>query len=126
MNEGNQKAANINATQAITMGSLLMLIVVVSCIFRVFLFYMINLFPYKINSFFGGSAILYPLLRDYIIGVSGELLFVTINFISMFIIRLDSSPKYAMLLNIVATNSRIICYLSNILGAFDICNGIFI
>lgn len=116
MNEGNQKAANINATQAITMGSLLMLIVVV----------LINLFPYKINSFFGGSAILYPLLRDYIIGVSGELLFVTINFISMFIIRLDSSPKYAMLLNIVATNSRIICYLSNILGAFDICNGIFI
>lgn len=92
LSKGNTKAANINVTQAFTVGILLMTLVIIA----------INTFPRQTASMFGGNEMLFPMVHDYIKGVSPCLLFLVINIVGLFAIRLDGSPNYAMAVNTVA------------------------
>lgn len=98
MSKGNQKAANINVTQAFTMGLLLMAIIVA----------LINVFPYTTCRLFGGSDTLYPLVHEYLKWVSPCVMFMVINYIGNFTLRLDGSPKLAMTANMIAAGLNIV------------------
>lgn len=89
LSKGNVKAANINVTQAFTVGLLLMAIAVG----------VINAFPRSTAMLFGGSDLLYPMVHQYLVGVSPCLLFMVVNMVGLFAIRLDGSPNYAMAVN---------------------------
>lgn len=98
LSKGNVKAANINVTQAFTVGLLLMAVITL----------IINIFPRQTAALFGGSDMLFPMVHEYLVGVSPCMLFMVINMVGLFAIRLDGSPNYAMavetigaLLNIV-------------------------
>lgn len=90
LSKGNVKAANINMTQAFTVGLLVMAVVLV----------LINVFPRQACALFGGSDLLYPMVHQYLIGVSLCLLFEVVNMVGLFAMRLDGSPKYAMAVNV--------------------------
>lgn len=90
LSKGNIKAANINMTQAFTVGLLLMAVILV----------LINVFPRQTCALFGGSDLLYPMVRQYLAGVSLSLLFEVVNMVGLFAMRLDGSPKYAMAVNV--------------------------
>ena len=98
LSKGNYKAANINVTQAFTVGLLLMAIALV----------FINAFPHETASLFGGSDLLYPMVHQYLMGVSPCLLFMVINMVGLFAIRLDGSPNYAMAVNAISAGLNII------------------
>lgn len=86
LGKGNVKAANINITQAFTMGLLSMAVITVA----------INLFPRQTAAIFGGSDMLFPMVHEYLVGVSPSMLFMVVNMVGLFAIRLDGSPNYAM------------------------------
>lgn len=90
LSKGNIKAANINMTQAFTAGLMLMAVILV----------LINVFPRQTCALFGGSDLLYPMVRQYLAGVSLSLLFEVVNMVGLFAMRLDGSPKYAMAVNV--------------------------
>lgn len=92
LSRGNVKAANINVTQAITVGVLLMALVsaVILC------------FPEAACRLFGGSDRLMPYVVDYLHFVAPGMPFFIILIEGMFILRLDGSPKFAMGTNIFA------------------------
>lgn len=71
LSKGNRKAANINVTQAFTVGLLLMLTIVV----------IVNVFPRQTAALFGGSEALYPLVHDYLFWVSPCFCFMIINIV---------------------------------------------
>ena len=98
MSKGNQKAANINVTQAFTIGLLLMVLVVA----------VINIFPYATCRLFGGSDTLYPLVHEYLVWISPCVVFMVIEYIGIFTMRLDGSPKLAMTANMTAAGLNII------------------
>lgn len=98
LSKGNIKAANINVTQAFTVGMLLMLVALA----------LINGFPRATTKLFGGSDMLYPMVHQYLIGVSPCLLFMVINMVGLFAIRLDGAPNYAMAVNTVSAGLNII------------------
>ncbi len=98
MSKGNYKAANINVTQAFTVGLLLMAAIMA----------VINVFPRQTASLFGGSEMLYPMVHKYLIGVSPCLLFIVVNMVGLFAIRLDGSPNYAMAVNAVSAGLNIV------------------
>ena len=98
MSKGNQKAANINVTQAFTIGLLLMVLVVA----------VINIFPYATCRLFGGSDTLYPLVHEYLVWISPCVVFMVIEYIGIFTMRLDGSPKLAMAANMTAAELNII------------------
>lgn len=89
LSKGNRKAANINVTQAFTVGLLLMLTIVV----------IVNVFPRQTAALFGGSEALYPLVHDYLFWVSPCFCFMIINIVGTFAIRLDGSPNFSMTIN---------------------------
>lgn len=92
LSKGNVKAANINVTQAFTVGLLLMAVALA----------FINVFPRQTAALFGGSDMLYPMVHQYLVGVSPCLLFMVVNMVGLFAIRLDGSPNYAMSVNAVS------------------------
>lgn len=98
LSKGNYKAANINVTQAFTVGLLLMGIALT----------LINVFPRQTASLFGGSDMLYPMVHQYFAGVSAALLFMVVNMVGLFAIRLDGSPNYAMAVNAVGAGLNIV------------------
>lgn len=98
LSKGNRKAANINVTQAFTVGLALMALVVIA----------INVFPHQATALLGGSDRLYPMVHDYLVGVSPCLLFFVVELVGLFVIRLDGSPQYAMMLNVVAAGLNIV------------------
>lgn len=98
LSKGNVKAANINVTQAFTVGMLLMGMVLV----------VINVFPRQTASLFGSSDMLYPLVHQYLVGVSASLLFLVVNMVGLFAIRLDGSPTYAMAVNAIGAGLNIV------------------
>ena len=98
LSKGNIKAANINVTQAFTVGMLLMLVALA----------LINGFPRATTKLFGGSDMLYPMVHQYLIGVSPCLLFMVINMVGLFAIRLDGAPNYAMAVNAISAGLNII------------------
>lgn len=98
LSKGNYKAANINVTQAFTVGLLLMAIAVM----------LINVFSHQTATLFGGSDLLYPMVHQYLIGVSPCLMFLVINMVGLFAIRLDGSPNFAMAVNAISAGLNII------------------
>jgi len=87
----NVKAANINITQAftvsLTVASVIVLVIVA--------------FPGVFNRLFGGSALLEPYVTAYLRCVAVGLLGSVVMFVALFVIRLDGSPQYAMITNVV-------------------------
>lgn len=98
MGKGNQKAANINVTQAFTVGVLFISLIVAA----------IYAFPYATCRLFGGSDKLYPLVREYLMWVAPSSIFMVIAYIGIFTMRLDGSPKLAMVSNMLAAGLNII------------------
>lgn len=98
LSKGNRKAANINLTQAFTVGMVLMAAVLV----------LINAFPRQTVALFGGNDVLYPMVHDYLVGVSACLLFMVVNMVGLFAIRLDGSPNFAMAVNASAAGINIV------------------
>lgn len=62
----------------------------------------INIFPYATCRLFGGGDTLFPLVREYLKWVSPCVVFMVINYIGTFTLRLDGSPKLAMAANMTA------------------------
>ena len=91
LSHGNQKAASINVTQALMVSVFLMILV---CI-------VVYLFPEATARLFGGSDRLMPYVLDYMLWVMPSLLGFMVTFIGMFVIRLDGSPKFAMMCEII-------------------------
>ncbi len=112
LSKGNTKAANINVTQAFTVGMLLMALVLL----------LITAFPRQTANLFGCSPLLYPLAHQYLVGVSPSLLFIVVNMVGLFAIRLDGAPNYAMAVNAVSAGLNI---LLDYLFVFPLGLGIF-
>lgn len=91
MSHRNYKAANINVTQAFAVPSLLMLLLGI----------VIYAFAPQLCYLFGGSAELEPLVVTYLRYICPIPLFSVFFFVGAFVIRLDGSPRYAMICNII-------------------------
>lgn len=91
LSQGNVKAANINMTQSILAPLFLMVI----------LSFIIFCFPKQLNFIFGGSEILLPYVKDYLRGIFLMPIFNVFLMVGTFVVRLDGSPKMAMLFQIV-------------------------
>ena len=91
LSQGNNKAADLNVTQALEVGSLLMFLVTVAVyVWRV---------PFL--RLLGCSDALMPLALDYLLYILPGCVFIISHMIGTFVIRLDGSPKYAASLEII-------------------------
>ena len=90
LSQDNQKAANINITQAFNVATLLMGIIVVA----------VYLFRVPFLRLLGSSDALLPLCQEYLLTILPGCVFIIIQMIGTFVIRLDGSPKFAASLEI--------------------------
>lgn len=93
LSQGRQKAASINVTQAFLVSSLIL------AAFSLTIF----LFPSELCYLFGGTERLKPLVVAYLRGVSPVPLLAAVMYVGMFVMRLDGSPKYAMVCNVLSS-----------------------
>ena len=91
LSRGNNKAANINATQALTVPFAIMSVVSV----------LIAVFAPQLCYLFGGSDTLEPLVVEYLTYISPIPALTVLVHVGSFIIRLDGSPKYAMYTSVI-------------------------
>ena len=91
LSRGNNKAANINATQALTVPFVVMALVGV----------LIAVFAPQLCYLFGGSQMLEPLVVEYLTYISPIPALTVLVHVGGFIIRLDGSPKYAMYVSVI-------------------------
>lgn len=98
MSQGRIKAANINITQAFIVSSILMVLLSVS----------LMLFCSQIASFMGSSQRLMPFAIDYLMYLTPGFLFLLIAGIGLFVIKMDGSPKYAMMCSVIPSLINII------------------
>ena len=91
LSRGNNKAANINATQALTVPFVVMALVGV----------FIAVFAPQLCYLFGGSQMLEPLVVEYLTYISPIPALTVLVHVGGFIIRLDGSPKYAMYVSVI-------------------------
>jgi len=91
LSHGNTKAANINITQAFTVAMLVAVIVVA----------IVVIWPERVCHLFGGNDVLEPYVVEYLRWVAVGVLGSVVMFIGLFVIRLDGSPQYAMLTNVI-------------------------
>ena len=89
--QGNNKAADINVTQALEVAPLLMALI------AVILYFFRNAFLHLL----GCSDVLLPLALQYLIPLLPGCVFILIQTIGTFIIRLDGAPKYASAVGVV-------------------------
>lgn len=92
LSQKNKKAADINITQSMT-APLLLLIPASICIYY---------FAEELAYLFGSSDELIPLVVEYMKWIAPIPIFTLFLIVSTFIIRLDGSPRFAMILSIVA------------------------
>lgn len=92
LSHGNLKAANINMTQAFTVGTLLAVLIAAFGI----------LFPEATGRLCGGSPLLQPWVTTYLWSALPGLPFCIILIIGLFVLRLDGSPRFAMTANVIA------------------------
>jgi len=97
LSRGNVKAANINVTQAFMVSLLLVGILLI----------FVLAFPRQVNTLFGGSRALEPYVVDYLRYVSAGLLGSVVTLCGLFVIRLDGSPRYAMMVSVVPATLNI-------------------
>ena len=98
LSRGNTKAACINVTQAIVVATVLMMLVSA----------VVYVFPCEVAFLFGGSERLMPYIIDYLYFVMPALIFCIIAIIGVFVVRLDGSPNFAMIANVVGSVMNII------------------
>lgn len=91
LSQGNTKAACINTTQALTVPLLAMLALVAVMQFG----------ARELCFLFGGSELLYPYVSDYLHWLGLYPVFQLIMIEGSFVLRLDGSPNYAMMVNVV-------------------------
>ena len=89
--QGNNRAANINVSQAFDVGAMLMIIIAIA----------VYIFRIPFMRLLGSSDALLPLCQDYLLSILPGCIFIVIQLIGTFVIRLDGSPKFAALLEIV-------------------------
>lgn len=97
LSQDKTKAADINVTQAFTVSTFIL------TAFSL----VIYLFPSQLCYLFGGTERLEPLVVTYLQGVSPIPALTAVMLVGMFVIRLDGSPKYAMMCNIIASTLNI-------------------
>jgi len=90
LSKNNNKAANINITQAFEVATLLMALIVVA----------VYLFRLPFLRLMGSSDALLPLCEDYLIPILPGCICIVVQMIGTFVIRLDGSPKFAASLEI--------------------------
>jgi putative MATE family efflux protein len=88
--QNNQKAANINITQAFEVATLLMAIIAIAVYF----------FRIPFLRLLGSSDALLPLCQDYLLPILPGCVCIVIQMIGAFVIRLDGSPKFAASLEV--------------------------
>lgn len=91
LSQGNIKAANINMTQAFAASLLLMIIIIVPA----------GVFHEHTIRLLGGSDVLMPYARNYLLPLLPGCPFLLLESIGLMLIRLDGSPRYAMMCNVV-------------------------
>lgn len=91
LSQGHRKAASINVTQALT----------VSVCIMVMLAALVMLFPETAARMMGCNDILMPYVKEYMRWVIPSLPFGMLMSIGLFLVRLDGSPVYAMLCNVL-------------------------
>ena len=90
LSQGNNKAANINITQAFHVATLLMVFIAITVYF----------FRIPFLRLMGSSDALLPLCQDYLLTILPGCICIIIQMIGTFVIRLDGSPKFAASLEI--------------------------
>lgn len=98
LSRGNRKAADINMTQAVTVGLAVMTLVAA----------VVMAWPETFCRLFGGSKRLEPYVVDYLHYVCPSMPFIILLIEGMFIIRLDGNPGYAMRANVAASLLNIV------------------
>lgn len=93
LSQGKKKAASIQATQAFIVSSLIL------AIFSLVIFF----FPSQLSYLFGGTKLLEPLAVTYLKGVAPIPFFTALLLVGMFVVRLDGSPKYAMMCEVLSS-----------------------
>ena len=93
LSHGNIKAANINMTQAVTVGVFVMTVIAA----------VVFVFPELFGTIFGGSPELMPYVVGYLRYITPGLPFIIVLVEGMFILRLDGAPNIAMGVNIAAS-----------------------
>lgn len=88
---GKVKTANINVAQAFIISVLIMLILTILVVANMKL----------MAKILGSSDLLFPYVKDYMRWIIPALSFGVIMGIGMFIVRLDGSPKYTMMCNLI-------------------------
>lgn len=98
LSRGKVKAARLNATQALAFVSAVALLLAV-CIIS---------FPDQAARLLGSSEHLLPMVKDYLLWLVPSWLFSVWASVSLFIIRLDGSPKLAMWCNLISAIINIV------------------
>ena len=93
LSQGKKKAASINVTQAFTVSAFILLL------FSLAIFF----FPSQLCYLFGGTEKLEPYVVTYLRGVSPVPVLTALMMVGMFVVRLDGSPKYAMMCNVLSS-----------------------
>ena len=91
LSRGNVKAARINVTQAF----------IVALLFMVSVALLVMMYNTQVAKIMGSSERLMPYVADYMRWVIPAMPFGMLMSIGLFVIRLDGSPKFAMLCNII-------------------------
>ena len=91
LSRGRRKAASINVTQAFTVSAFIMVVLAA----------FIMLFPEMTVRMMGCSDVLMPYVKDYMRWVIPTLPFGMLMSIGLFVLRLDGSPVYAMVCNLL-------------------------
>ena len=92
LSEDNRKAANIIMTQAYLAGGMIFASIIVCCLF----------FTHDVLLLLGCSPRLEPYAADYLLWLLPGLMSFFLQCVGMMLVRLDGSPKYAMMVNVVA------------------------
>jgi len=98
LSHDNTKAARINVTQAFMAGIVTSLIVGIVC----------YCFPHAVLRMLGADGALYGIAYEYYIWFLPTCMLMMIECIGLFVIRLDGSPTYAMIANIIPAVVNII------------------
>lgn len=98
LSQGKRKTASINVTQAFTVSAVLLALFSLA----------IAAVPSTLCYLFGGTERLEPLVVAYLRGVCPVPVLTAVMFVGMFVVRLDGSPKYAMMCNVLSSLLNIV------------------
>lgn len=91
MSRDDNRGASVNMTQGFVIGTIVMLLIVAIAF----------IFPRQLVSLLGCSGILLPYALDYLLWILPCLVFLLWECMGLMLIRLDGSPRYAMMCNVV-------------------------